>query len=132
MFTVLHVTLALAAAAALINLWLTWRVGQVRRRERVSVGDGGKEPVIRRMRAHANFAENAPLVVLLVFAIELARGPSPWLWGAAGGFVIARLLHGVGMDGWSLGRTAGTIITMALQLALAGWALSIPLTAARA
>lgn len=119
------VTLVLAALAALLNLWLTLRVGQVRRRERVSVGDGGAEPVIRRMRAHANFAENAPVIVLLVLAIELAHGPSPWLWAATALFVLARTAHALGMDGWSPGRTAGTGVTMALQVALAAWALSI-------
>lgn len=123
------VTLVLAAAAALVNLWLSLRVGQVRGRHKVSIGDGGNDAVIRRMRAHANFAENAPLIVVLVLALELARGASPWLWAAAALFVVARVLHALGMDGWSAGRTAGTATTLALQLALAGWALAIPLTA---
>ena len=64
--TTLPITLVLAAGLALINIWLSFRVGAVRRAERDSVGDGGNDRVLRRMRAHANFAENAPLTVILV------------------------------------------------------------------
>jgi len=122
------VSLVLAAALAVVNLWLSIRVGQVRGAEKVSVGDGGNERVIRRMRAHANFTENAWLIMTLVLVIELSVGSSPWLWVAAGSFVLGRILHGRGMDGWSFGRMSGTLLTMALQLALALWALAIPLT----
>ena len=126
-----QVTLVLAAACALLNLWLSFRVGAVRRAEKVFVGDGGNERVIRRMRAHANFTENAWLVVALVLAIELAVGSSVWLWAAAALFVLGRIGHGLGMDGWNPGRSGGTGITMAVQLALAIWAITIPLTAHR-
>ena len=127
--TMPKVTLVLAALSALLNLWLSMRVGQVRRADRVSIGDGGNERVIRRMRAHANFAENAPLVLILVLAIELSVGQSAWLWGAAALFVLARIGHGLGMDGWQPGRAAGIGITFALEFALAIWALALPFTA---
>lgn len=125
------VTLVLAGLCALINLWLFARVGQVRRSEKVSVGDGGNDRVTRRMRAHANFAENAPLVLILVLAIELSVGPSAWLWAAAALFVLARVGHAPGMDGWPLGRSAGIGITLAVELALALWAVALPFTAGR-
>src|SRR3546814_9575246 len=79
MSIMLPVTLSSAAAAAIINIWLMIRVGQVRTSEKVSVGDGGNEKVIRRMRAHGNFVESAPFVVLLVGVIELAGKGQPWL-----------------------------------------------------
>ena len=126
------VSLVLAGVLALLNIWLSMRVGQVRGAEKVSVGDGGNERVIRRMRAHANFAENAWLVLALVLVIELSLGSSVWLWGAAALFVLARIGHGFGMDGWYLGRSGGTIVTFVLELALALWAIAIPFTATRA
>jgi hypothetical protein len=46
----LPVTLTIAAGAALVNLWLMIRCGQARTKESVSIGDGGNEFVIRRMR----------------------------------------------------------------------------------
>lgn len=127
-----EITLVLAGALALINIWLSFRVGQVRGQEKVSIGDGGNDRVIRRMRAHANFAENAPIVLLLVLVLELSVGSSPWLWVAAALFAIGRIGHGLGMDGWGLGRSAGTGITLAVQLGLALWAIALPLTTPRA
>ena len=120
------VSLLLAAALAILNIWLGFRVGQVRTAEKVSVGDGGNERVTRRMRAHANFAENAWVVLALVLAIELSLGTSAWLWGAAAAFLVARIAHALGMDGWLPGRMGGIIITFTLQLALALWAIAIP------
>ena len=46
----LPVTLAAAAAAFLVNMWLGWRVITARRAAKVSIGDGGDEAVLRRMR----------------------------------------------------------------------------------
>jgi uncharacterized membrane protein YecN with MAPEG domain len=53
---ILPTTLALAAAAALINFWLSLRIGQLRGKLKVDVGDGGHDSIFRRMRAHANFS----------------------------------------------------------------------------
>lgn len=126
LMTVPTVSVVLAAGLALLNLWLGIRVGQVRTSEKVSVGDGGNERVIRRMRAHANFAENGWVVMALVLVIELSVGSSLWLWLATGLFLIGRVLHGFGMDGWRAGRGGGTLITFAVQMVLVGWALTIP------
>lgn len=127
-----QVSLVLAAALALINVWLSIRVGQVRRAEKVFVGDGGNDRVLRRMRAHANFGENAWVILVLVLLIELSVGDSWWLWAAAALFVGGRVAHGIGMDGWMAGRVAGTAITLMLQVVLAAWAVGIPFAAARA
>lgn len=117
----LPVTLSSAAAAAILAIWLMLRVGQVRTSEKVSVGDGGNERVIRRMRAHANFVESAPFVVLLVAVIELAGKGQPWLAYVSGAYFIGRILHGFGMEGGSLGwaRMIGTLVTLLTLLGLA-------------
>ena len=121
MSILLPVTLSSAAAAAILAIWLMIRVGQVRTSEKVSVGDGGNERVIRRMRAHANFIESAPFVVLLVAVIELAGKGAPWLAYVAGAYFIGRILHGFGMEGGGMqwGRMVGTLVTMLTLLGLA-------------
>ena len=96
--TVLPITLTIAAAAAVLHIWLAARVSQLRNRHKVSIGDGGNEALIRRMRAHANYSENMPIVLILLALIELAGGDPRILWGAAILFVIARILHAFGMD----------------------------------
>lgn len=117
----------MAAAAALINLWLSIRVGRVRVSQKVNVGDGGNEMVIRRMRAHSNFIENTPLVLILIAALELAGWGQIWLLAVGVTYMVARLAHGFGMDGGALGkgRMIGTIVTLLTQLGLAGFAIYV-------
>ncbi|MES2754469.1 MAG: MAPEG family protein [Pseudomonadota bacterium] len=118
------VTLMVAGGCAALNLWLQVRVGRMRQREKVSIGDGGSEPLIRRMRAQANFVENAPFILALVLAIELSCGTSAWLWAAGALFLVGRVLHAFGMDGVKYCRMIGTAISMGLLLALGVWALA--------
>lgn len=117
--TILPISLTIAAGAALLNIWLAMRVGRVRMSEKVSIGDGGNDRLIRRMRAHSNYIENTPIVLILLALVELGLGPSLWLWGAGVVYLVARILHAFGMDGMGWARSAGVIITMLTQLGLA-------------
>ncbi|UAB77697.1 MAPEG family protein [Erythrobacter sp. SCSIO 43205] len=116
----LSVTLSSAAAAAILNIWLMLRVGAVRQAEKISVGDMDNENLIRRMRAQANFVENAPFVLILIAAIELSGRGEPWLAWVAGAFIIGRVAHAFGMDGGSMqiGRMIGTLVSMLTLLGL--------------
>lgn len=129
---ILPVTLTCAAIAALINAWLGWRVGQVRMSEKVLTGDGGNQTVICRMRAHANYTEYTPFVLVLIAAIELARGSTTALWAIGAVYMLARIAHAFGMDAAypSKARMAGVIVTMLTLLILAGWAIWIMATGA--
>jgi uncharacterized membrane protein YecN with MAPEG domain len=124
----LPITLTIAGAAALMNVWLGLRVTMLRRLHRVSIGDGGRSDVATRMRAHSNFVEYAPFFLILLALVELARGPATWLWAVGIVFVIGRLLHPFGMDRPAPNalRIAGMVITRACLLGLAAYALSIP------
>jgi uncharacterized membrane protein YecN with MAPEG domain len=123
---ILPVTLTAAGASALINLWLAVRVSQKRSAAKVWVGDGGNEPLIARMRAQANFIEYTPIVLILFAVIELAVGTSILLWSAMAVFLIGRVTHAFGMDGWKIGRSFGAISTMIIMLGLAIYAITIP------
>ncbi len=124
---ILPITLVIAAAAGLINLWLAIRASMVRVKGKVMYGDGGNAQMLRRMRAHANFTEYAPAILILMALIEFARGSSIWLWVAGVIFIIARLAHMVGMDRTDSNpfRLAGAVGTWAVLLALSVWALVI-------
>jgi uncharacterized membrane protein YecN with MAPEG domain len=123
----LPITLTFAAALTLLNLWLSIRVGQARMRGKVIMGDGGDPLVIARMRAHANFNEYTPLVVILMGLVELARGPHTWLWIVAIVYVIARVSHPFGMERKAPNplRAGGIMITYLVMLVLAVYALMI-------
>jgi len=118
---VLPVTLAAAAAAAVLNLWLGIRIGALRTALQINVGDGGSEALQRRMRAQLNYVENTGFVLLLIAAIELAGRGSWWLAYVAAAYFIGRIAHGFGMDGGKaqIGRMVGTLMTMLVQLGLA-------------
>ncbi len=117
----LPVTLAAAAAAAVLNIWLGIRIGALRTALQISVGDGGNEALQRRMRAQLNYVENTAFVVLLIAAIELAGKGSEWLAYVAAAYFLGRVAHGFGMDGGKaqIGRMIGTIVTLLVQLGLA-------------
>lgn len=119
--TMLPVTLAAAAAAAVLNIWLGIRIGSLRTALQISVGDGGSEALQRRMRAQLNYVENTAFVLMLIAAIELAGKGSWWLAYVAAAYFLGRVAHGFGMDGGKaqVGRMVGTIITMLTQLGLA-------------
>ena len=118
---ILPVTLCAAAAAAIINIWLSIRIGQLRVRHKVSIGDDAGGPLTARMRAQLNFVENTAFVLILIGAIELAGKGSWWLSLVAAAYFLGRVAHGFGMDGgnWGWGRMVGTLTTMLVQLGLA-------------
>ncbi len=131
---VLPVTLTAAAAAAIINIWLSIRVGQMRSKHKVSIGDDAGGPLTARMRAQLNFVENTAFVLILIAAIELSgpngtNGGQPWLAWVSMAYMLGRVAHGLGMDGGALGkgRTIGTALTMLTQLGLAIVAIMIAL-----
>ena len=122
---VLPITLTIGAAAAVLHIWLAARVSQLRNRHKVSIGDGGNEALIRRMRAHANYGESLPVVLILLALLELGGGDPRILWGAAILFVIARILHAFGMDrpSPSRARMFGMLGSTFALLILVGYAI---------
>jgi uncharacterized membrane protein YecN with MAPEG domain len=123
----LPIALSATGAAALVNFWLSWRVAQRRQDANIWIGDGGDERLTARMRAHLNFAEYAPVVLILIALIEAARGTHAWLWIVAALFILARVLHGFGMDGWRFGRVAGMAGTAPVMIGLGLYAVAIPI-----
>jgi uncharacterized protein len=123
---ILPITLTIAAAAAILLVWLAARVSRLRRPLKIGLGDGGNEMLLRRIRAHANYAENMPIFLVLLGLLELAGGERWILWGAAIAFILARLAHAFGMDSPSRLRlrVAGMLVSTLVIVGLAGWALS--------
>ena len=123
----LPTTLCMAAAAAIINIWLSIRCGQVRTKEKISIGTGGSDLMERRMRAQLNFAENTAWVLILIAGIELAGKGASWLAIVGAIYMLGRVAHGLGMDGttFGVGRSIGTTTTMLTQIGLAVVALLV-------
>jgi len=126
--SMLPITMVTAGGAALINVWLAFRIGQVRRQSGVMLGDGGDARLTARMRAQANFVESAPFILILIGLIELGEGPSLWLWIVSTAFLIARVAHPFGMDGVRWCRTIGAAVTLLILLGLGLYAVLTPWT----
>lgn len=121
----LPVSLATAGLAALLNLWLGARIVRIRLRDQVSIGDGGNPALAARMRAHLNFAEYTPIVLILIAGIELTRGTSWWLGLIAVLYLLGRVAHAFGMDGALKARQFGTIVTLTVTGALGIYAVVV-------
>jgi len=125
----LPITLSAAAAAALINFWLALRVGQMRGKTKTIHGDDNGGPLTRRMRAQLNFVENTPFVLILVATIELAGKAGTWLAIVVGVYMLARIAHGIGMDGEgpTRPRMIGVMVTMLTLIGLSVYAVLVAL-----
>lgn len=125
---ILPITLTIAGAAALLNIWLGIRVSHLRRLHHISIGDGGHEGVRTRMRAHANFAEATPIFLILLGLVELARGSPMWLWIVAILFILGRLAHPFGMERPAPNalRIGSVVVSWLVLLGLAAYAIAIP------
>ena len=124
--TPIPITLLTAAVAVALHIWLGARVVRSRREHNVKIGDGGNEAVLRRMRAQANFNENAPFFLILLGGLELSGGNHLVLGVLAAAFILARIAHPIGMEGphvvrW---RMVGMITSMTALIALALWAVA--------
>jgi len=124
---ILQITLTIAGAAAILHIWLSLRVSRLRRPLKIGVGDGGNEVLLRRMRAHGNFAENAPLFLVLLAVVELATGSNMLLWTAGILFILARIAHAFGMDrpGANPLRVGGIALSWLTLLGLGAYAIMI-------
>jgi hypothetical protein len=124
--TLLPITLATAAAAVFLNIWLGMRIGQFRTRFKVSVGDGGHEPLLRRMRAQANYIESAPFVLILVAALEISDANRLGLAVLGAVYILVRIAHALGMEAADKRRfrQVGAMGTGLVMLVLGLWAIA--------
>jgi uncharacterized membrane protein YecN with MAPEG domain len=122
-----QITLVVAAALGLLNVWLGIRIVRVRLSRGVSLGHGDVPGMEARTRAHANFNEYVPIALILMGLIEMNVGASRWLWAVGALLVVARVLHPFGMDRPAPNpyRAAGAVLTFATLLILVGWAIAI-------
>ncbi len=114
--------------AGLLALWFMvlsiWVIMGRSGPDGVSLGDGGKAEMTRRIRGHANFAEYVPMVLVLLGVSELSAAPG-WLLHAVGlSLLVGRLLHGYALSftaHFMPGRLLGMILTFSALLLAGGY-----------
>ena len=106
--------------AVILYLILGYRVMHLRYRYQVELGDGGHDELNRAIRTHANFAENVPFLLIIMFLIAQTGPFNAWLHLFGTVMILGRLLHAWGLirtSGWSWQRATGTLLTQLLMLA---------------
>ena len=111
-----HWTLLFAGACALLQCVLSALVIVQRVRSNILFLDGGDGVLLRRMRAHGNFSETAPMALLLMLLLELAGVAPVWLVMLGSALLLGRLLHAAAVLGWSSHRMR--LLGMGLTLAV--------------
>ena len=114
------VAAAYGAVLGLLAATLTVRVIVNRVRLGVGIGDGGKPALAQAIRAHGNFAEHAPLALLLIVLAEAVGAHHGLIHGLGATLIVARIASAVGLSR-SLGptppRQAGAGLTIVVTAA---------------
>ena len=117
--------------AGMLGVWyafLALTVIRARFKHRVSLGDGDVPELRARIRAHANFAEYVPIILILMGLVELAGGNRTVLLGSGVALVVSRVSQALGI--WqpkapNALRFSGTCITLFLLVYYSVWAIVI-------
>jgi hypothetical protein len=110
-----------AGLLGLLGVALLSNVGRVRGKTRVFIGDGGNTELITAMRVQANFVENVPLGLILIWLASATYG-APTIAALSIGLVVARVLHAAGMLGYlPFGRPAGATLTLLVLAVSSIW-----------
>ncbi|MFN0023421.1 MAG: MAPEG family protein [Parvularculaceae bacterium] len=107
---------------ALFLIYISLRVGQVRTRLKINLGDGGNDEMIRAIRAQGNYVEYAPIALIALFALASLGQPPAIIHALGALFLAARIAHllGLGVGIWPQGRFFGTLGTFISLLATGG------------
>ncbi|MGB5324038.1 MAG: MAPEG family protein [Pseudomonadales bacterium] len=112
----MQITLLYAGLLSIVLFVLSYRVVQIRR-QGVTLGDGGDPTLQRRIRAHGNFTEYVPIILIMIALLEANQVPAYLLHVLGLALLIARCLHGYAMsftESFFFGRFWGTAITFLL------------------
>ena len=92
------VTAIYTALLAILFVGLSVRTLLRRRKIGAAVGDGDDVVLTKAIRAHGNFAEYAPLCLLLMYFLEVVSGAGMLLHVAGVLLLIGRALHAYGVS----------------------------------
>ena len=114
------ITSIYASLLALLIVRLSVAVIKLRRKNRVSVGDGGNEELQLAIRAHANAVEYIPIALMLLLMLELNGAPKILIHILGVTLLVGRILHAMGLPTKDFKkRVLGMQITIYLLIGLA-------------
>lgn len=115
MSSVVYVSLS-----AFLIVWLSLNVIKQRKKNKVSIGDGGNEELKTAMAAQSNAVEYIPIALLLLMALEYNNANILIVNALGLSLIVGRLLHAKGILSEQLKiRVLGMQITIYTIIALA-------------
>jgi uncharacterized protein len=109
----------------LLYAFLGLRVARFRRGNKIAFGDGDNRYLRSAIRAHANFGEYVPIIVIMNALLEMGGAGSAQMHVLLGTLAVSRILHPFGMHAkpmtpqFIVGRIVGVILTLLVLLASA-------------
>ena len=94
----MHITPFYAALLGLLFFALSVRTLRLRRNLQIAIGDAGNQQLLRAMRVHSNFAEYAPLTLLLIFLLESDGAHYVLVHALCICLLLGRLAHAYGVS----------------------------------
>lgn len=119
------ITAAYLGLLALLYVVLGLQVSRLRRGNKVLFGDGGNIKLRSAIRAHGNFVEYVPIIVLMVAMLEMSGTPAARVHLLMAALLVARLLHPLGMYvgprtlQFQICRVGGILLTLLVMLGAA-------------
>ena len=111
--TTFQIVALYVALSLILNPVLMFRIGLVRQKRKINLGDGGDADMLARIRTHGNFTEVAPLALIGLIAIAMMDGAPIMLHLFGAVYFVGRILHFLGMSGqFGQGRFLGTLMTL--------------------
>ncbi len=106
---------------ALFLIYISARVGMMRAKHKINLGDGGNDEMLRAIRTQGNYVEYAPIALIGLLALAAQGHGAPVIHALGAVFLTVRAAHllGLGMGVWPPGRFIGTFGTLLILLATA-------------
>ncbi len=111
----LPITSVYAGLLALLLLVLAVRIIMYRRKNRIAYGNADKPRFTAMISAQSNFAEYAPIGLILLAVAELNGTDAAWLHTIGVMLLMGRMMHGLGLSfhpRQMLWRTWGMMLTL--------------------
>lgn len=116
-----------AAFFALMQIALTRNIIRLRYANKISLGDGGIEPLQTAVRIHGNFTETVPMALILMGIAEFSGAPFWAVHGLGAAMIVSRISHAYALStppGYGTFRIIGmglTFLTYVTGGALCVW-----------
>ena len=91
------ITSLYTALLALILIFLSIKIIQNRRSSKISLGENGDDFLQRKIRAHGNFIEYAPIFLIMLLLVEINGCDKYFIHFFGIIFIVGRALHAYGI-----------------------------------